>query len=130
VFQEECGAIIEAGCQDMLTKPINVPLLFKTLAEYLPIQYRLADTADTRATEAADAQPDQALPTALSAALLAAAERLDGDAIEALLPDLTTLAPTLAASLSQALKAFDFEQLSRLLEAAQYLTHKGEAKAE
>jgi len=115
-FDEERGAMIAAGCDDMVRKPLADEKLFAVMADLLTLQYRYAEDAGHN-EPAPEALSLQALPLALRQQLKQAADLLDQATVRALLEQLHPLEPVLAAGLGSLLGEFRFDRIAALCDA-------------
>lgn len=120
VFNEEHGPVHEAGCDDILLKPVRVAELLAAIAKHLSVQY-----SDSRPPSAGETPPPASDPTTLSveatslsesvrSAIRTAAQRLDADEIEAQLSELRLLSPLLAEHIAKLANRFDYGAITRL----------------
>ena len=127
VFREEQPEILQAGCNNVLFKPVNVPELLATIATCLPVKYRYEEvplennTTGGRFDRIFEPEVEAVkLPEALWQDLIASAQRLDADAIEARLPEVATLAPGLAQAIESCVQGFDFGRIVIYLESCRH----------
>lgn len=109
VFREEQLAVLEAGCNGVLPKPVKVEQLLAKIRSLL-LQERRVKGGMGREPGEGDGPSAQepALPEALRQAMTEAARRLDGDALAALCPELEQLSPRRAQKIRQLLLRYDF----------------------
>ena len=120
-FEEDRHDILAAGCDDMLPKPLDQDHLLRKMGQLLGLRYRHADIASTDAKTAA-ALDLSGLPPAMRQELQAAAELLDLALVQHLLAPLQASQPALATALDELLKAFRFDRIAALCQAAQART--------
>jgi len=119
VFTEEQPAILEAGCNDILFKPIHIDQLFAKIVRLIPIQFLYEESPATAHAKPVD--PEAAcleaasLPPELREPLIKAALQLDAEAIEGQLPQLAENTPILAEYIERLLQQFDFGQIAHCL---------------
>ncbi|TAN75052.1 MAG: hybrid sensor histidine kinase/response regulator [Gallionella sp.] len=115
-FREDQTAILAAGCDDMLVKPIDASRLYTLMGELLGLRYRYADapaSATTPQQPAAGANLAD-LPEALRRELLAAAEMLDTEAIHAVVERIRPERPELARAIAAWVEAYRFDAVATL----------------
>jgi two-component system sensor histidine kinase/response regulator len=116
-FHEDRAAILAAGCDEMISKPIEEERLFGALARLLGVQFHYA-AEPAAAPEAAAAeirgQCQATLPATLRAELVQAAILLDMNGAKAVVARLRPAHPALAETLDQLLQNFRFDELVRL----------------
>mgnify|MGYP001065226209 CR=1 FL=1 len=112
VFEEDRGAIIAAGCDEVVRKPIEEGHLFEVMARLLGLRFRYADGAT--APEPARTVDLSRLPAALRGELAEAATRLDMEATQALADRLRAEYPDEAAGILGLLENYRYDQLLEL----------------
>lgn len=118
VFSEDQPQILASGCNEVLYKPINIARLLAGIARHLPVLYCYEEIEAFVAEDDSPSQRERfsaeiaALPEALRQAMLMAAQRLDAEAIEALLPHLEAHGSGLAEHVAACLRQFDFGRIA------------------
>lgn len=112
-FLEERGAILAAGCDDIVPKPVEEERLFGVMGELLQLQCRYAEP---EASSAAALEPAAALNLSLLSEawrgeLMHAVERLDMDAVAALCSRMENGHPREAQLIRELLDGFRFDVL-------------------
>jgi signal transduction histidine kinase/DNA-binding NarL/FixJ family response regulator len=110
-FREDRGAILAAGCDDVLPKPVAEDRLFETMGRLLGLAYVYASPLTAEAAAAADLS---ALAPALRDELAAAARLLDDAAVRALIERIRDRHPQPAALLARLLEAYRFDVIAEL----------------
>jgi CheY-like chemotaxis protein len=111
-FREDRSAILAAGCNDVLAKPLAEPRLFETMARLLGLAYEYAaETAESAPAAAADLS---ALAPALRDELAAAARLLDVAAVRALIARIRDTHPQQAALLVSLTEEYRFDAIAAL----------------
>ena len=111
-FEEDRQAILSAGCNDMLRKPVTQERLFAVLGDQLALSYRYAATQDEPSTTATLDDLDLSLlPLPLREQLKAAAERLDLELARELVETIRTTQPHLADNLERQLGEYRFDRI-------------------
>ena len=113
-FEEDRAAILAAGCDDMVRKPLEEDRLFAVMGELLGLRYRYAE-AVTPAQTATELDLS-VLPAEMQQKLKAAAEALDVDEIKTLVAQIGTAHPPLAAALETLVQAYRFDRIAELCE--------------
>ncbi|MDD5215069.1 MAG: ATP-binding protein [Methylococcales bacterium] len=110
-FQEDRAEILAAGCDDMLTKPLNEDKLFQIMGQLLGLKYHhLADETTTQ-----DEQVNfNSLNTEIRTQLHSAAELLDLEAVLAIVEKLKVNYPQEANALEKLVSEFRFEQIQQM----------------
>ncbi|HTY98914.1 MAG TPA: ATP-binding protein, partial [Rhodocyclaceae bacterium] len=109
-FREDRGAILAAGCDDALTKPLDQDRVFATLARLLDLRLRYEDE---EAGEAQALAPDLThLPPALRQALCVAARALDMEAVEEAIGRIRAVDGQLAGQLEALARAYRYDRIA------------------
>ena len=114
-FREERDAILAAGCDEMVPKPIEEERLFDVLGKLLGVRFRYE--APTRQPSPRVADLDlRGLGEAQRQSLRQAAERLDVAACLALAQDIRTTDPVAAEVIAELVGEYRFDRLLALCE--------------
>jgi signal transduction histidine kinase/DNA-binding response OmpR family regulator len=115
-FREDRGAILAAGCNDVLSKPIAADRLFEIMGRLLGVEYDYAvPTKPGVASEAAVAAADlSALALAPREELAVAARQLDETTVRALIERIRDEQPQIAALLVPLVDAYRFDVIETL----------------
>lgn len=115
VFQERLGDILDAGCDDVLSKPYEEDQLFSLMGQLLDLQYRYAESGPAKNISSnldlAGVTPELCL------AIRRAAEELDLGAFTGIIEQLYRSQPGVAAELEHWVREFRFEQIERAVDA-------------
>ncbi len=111
-FQEDRSEALAAGCNDMLSKPVQAKSLFEVIGKALGLQYEYADSDEARAALTLDDL--KRLPVELRKALAEAAVMLDGDAVLEVVDRLRNRYPAEAELLVELVEGFRFDKLMGL----------------
>jgi signal transduction histidine kinase/DNA-binding response OmpR family regulator len=112
-FQEDRAEILAAGCDDMLTKPLNEEKLFQIMGKLLGLKYsHLAN--ETTATEKDEYANFNTLSNEVRASLHSAAELLDLEAVLEIVEKLKVNYPQEANALEKLVSEFKFEQIQKM----------------
>lgn len=112
-FQEDRAEILAAGCDDMLTKPLNEEKLFQIMEKLLGLKYsHLAN--ETTAIEKDEHANFNALSCEVRAELHSAAELLDLEAVLEIVETLKVNYPHEANVLEKLVSEFKFEQIQQM----------------
>lgn len=115
-FHEDKYAILAAGCDDMLAKPLEEDRLFQVMGELLGVRFRFADDKSAVSTGlplsgALDLSP---LSATLRAELANAADLLDAEAMQAIIESLRPEYPEQARAISSWVDAYRFDVVAKL----------------
>jgi len=117
-FKEQRPAILAAGCDDILHKPVCVQEVFAMLARHLKVRYRYAPAEDVagRIAPPLGAEMLVPLPEALRQALRAAATELDIEGTGAVIERICGVDAPLAAGLQTLADDYRFSEILALLD--------------
>lgn len=110
-FAEDRAAIIEAGCDDMLTKPFNNEQLFEVMRQLLSLEYRYGQQNSHQSTTEHTEANLHVLDANLRTELRQAAEFLDIEAILAFVEKIKTTYPQQANWIQKAAAEFQLEKI-------------------
>ena len=113
-FEEELQDILQAGCDDMVRKPLEAASLFAVMGDLLGLRYRYADPAATTDPTLTAKLDFSVLPTAQITALKAAAEELDIGALRQMVANLQEPHSELAVMIDNLLHSFRFDRIIEL----------------
>lgn len=116
-FREDRQAILEAGCDEMLSKPVEEYRLFRIMGDLLGLHYRFAEegAAASAGQTAFDAGLDLSpLSPILRAELADAAELLDADVVQAIIERLRPDYPEQAKTIAALVDAYRFDVVAKL----------------
>ncbi|MET0106830.1 MAG: hypothetical protein ABW072_17080, partial [Sedimenticola sp.] len=121
VFKEQREEVIEAGCDDFVSKPYRSEEIFDCMARHLDLRYKYKEEAVESADNiqgtgvAITPQRVLALSPELRGALENALAVLDLEEIRQVLEKITLQDPDLAADLSSLIEEFEISRVKRLL---------------
>jgi|GEM_PF-2480963 len=108
-FAEDRAGILEAGCNDVLTKPVEAGALFACMHRLLPIEFEYAPVAPTPAPiEAAEVDLER-LPADVRQRLAEAALILDAGTVRAIARECEAEYPEIAAFIRAEVDRYHFE---------------------
>lgn len=116
-FREDRQAILEAGCDEMLSKPVDEYRLFQIMGDLLGLHYRFDDACaaplagQTAFDTALDLSP---LGPALRNELAEAAELLDADVVQAIIERLRPDYPEQAKAIATWIDAYRFDVVAKV----------------
>jgi PAS domain S-box-containing protein len=110
-FREDRGRILEAGCDDVLPKPLDPDRLFSTMAHLLGVRYRYAEQPGASAQTPTGKLDLAALPTALREALGEAAKTLNQQAVEAIINQVREIDAPLSNELERLMRDYRYDQI-------------------
>lgn len=115
-FAEERRAILAAGCDDVLSKPIDVQKLFAIMGRLLGLRYRYGELpASSSGLPPVSAGQWRAVPQVQRLALLDAAGKLDLEECREVLTAMAGPAPEAAAHLGGLLADYRFDAIVNIL---------------
>jgi len=117
-FEEDRGAILAAGCDEVVAKPLVEARIFEVMGRLLGIGYRYEAEAATEPAEPGQLADLAQLAPEQAAALRNAAEALDLEAARAIVTGLAGTQPALAERLGALIEAYRFDTLVQALDAA------------
>jgi signal transduction histidine kinase/CheY-like chemotaxis protein len=118
-FEHEQEIVREAGCDDVVRKPVREATIFAKIAEHLGIDFIYEDSpAPALAERAAQIQPSDLamLPAEWRARLRQAADEIDIEAAGALIEQIREHSPALADGLAELLSNYRFDKLQLLIQ--------------
>ncbi|NRF68461.1 response regulator [Aquincola sp. S2] len=113
-FEEDRQRMLAAGCNDFLRKPFSEATLLEAMRRHLKVEFVYEADAGANANTA-EAEVGE-LPEAERAALRAALERLDADAIEHTMEAIRVANPPIANRLAPLIDQFRYREVLDLLE--------------
>jgi len=115
-FREDRAAILAAGCDEVLTKPLDETQLFTTMERLLGVRFRYAQVASEAPGEALTAADLAGLPEVLRARLRQAAEALDMEAVARTIDLVRQQHGHLAGELEGLARAYRYDRIVSLCE--------------
>jgi PAS domain S-box-containing protein len=116
-FEEELHKILEAGCDDMIRKPLEEASVFSVMGNLLNLRYRYAEPELNADAILPDILNFTSLPSEQVTALKAAAEELDLAKTRQIVASLQKTHPVLAVMIDDLLQGFRFDRIIELCEA-------------
>ncbi len=118
VFAEQHQAILQAGCDAILSKPFHTSEIFAALAKHLGVKFIyqeesvLPETSPFTITAAMLTE----LPLELFSSLHEAALKLDMEEVDSVIEKINAISPEIAENLAELAKNLQFEQIIQLIE--------------
>ncbi len=110
-FAEDRAGIIEAGCDDVLTKPVEADALFTCMHRLLPIEFEYTPVTPTPSPSHASAADLDRLPADVRQRLNAAALVLDAEAVRSIARECAVEYPEIAAYIRAQADQYRFDAL-------------------
>jgi hypothetical protein len=127
VFEEERAAILAAGCDDLVHKPLQEETIFERMAHHLGVTYQYAEalqeaTAPVNLMDQPALEPDHfsVMSQDWITAMYQAALQVDGAAILQLVEQIPTSHPLLATQLKDLTHRFCFDEIMELTQQSLY----------
>jgi signal transduction histidine kinase/ActR/RegA family two-component response regulator len=120
-FAEQRGAILAAGCDDVVHKPFRAAEIFAALERHLGVHYRYEASGALPPTVDLDWS---ALPEPLAAEVCRAAALLDLEAIEKAIARVAEVQPALANGIASLARDYRFDQILQRCRPATVTTHE------
>jgi PAS domain S-box-containing protein len=111
-FEEDRQVILSAGCNDVMTKPVEEGQLFGMMASYLGVKYEYAEFPEEESPLPSPSPSPvdlSALPKDMRERLLEAAENLDFDATSKLVEEMQSRFPAAAEYLQSLINFFRYD---------------------
>jgi len=117
-YKDEQQVILDAGIDDVVSKPYRFNEIYDSLARQLGISYRYTDAEETASASVALTPAMLAtLPDSLRAKLRTAMEQLDSDRVAAAIRQISEIDPGLGNTLSRLAEDFDYQTILNALPA-------------
>lgn len=113
VFKENLDDILDAGCDDVLSKPFEEEHLFRIMGELLHVQYVYTEDAPGAASCIFDLS---GVSEELRTAIKQAAEELDLDAFTGIIERMRLTHPSQAAELETMVNEFNFSRIQQVVD--------------
>ena len=112
-FEEDRAGILEAGCTDMVKKPLDADQLFEVMSMQLGVTFRYAEEPLAASTKDGHlvAIDVSVLPAEIRERLRSAAESLNGEAVRAIAAEVETVDPEIAAAIRIRVEQYRFDLL-------------------
>lgn len=124
-FKEQRKNIIEAGCDDVIHKPVQSHEIFETMAQHLGARYIYEEKDQVAVTDSTTLTVEMmaGLPTHLREALRRPAQYLDASATNKVVERIRSNHPETAEGLQSLVEEFSFDQIMRLLNESDPIHH-------
>ncbi|MDD5028186.1 MAG: PAS domain S-box protein [Rhodoferax sp.] len=120
-FREDRGAILAAGCDDVLSKPLDEEQLFSAMERLLGLHYRYAEPSTVSVAAPASGADLTRLPTDLRQELSRAAQTLDEESTQRAIERVRAIDARLAGELEEWARDYRYDRIVTLCEGAQGL---------
>ena len=117
-FEEELQQILQAGCDDMISKPVEEARLFSVMGNLLNLRYRYAEPDPPKETIMEEQLDFSRLPLAQLAALKTAADELDLTTTRQIVAALQVTDPKHSEMIDDLLQGFRFDRIVELCNAS------------
>lgn len=118
-FREDRGAIIAAGCDDVLSKPIDEAQLFAAMERLLGLHYRYAEQSSASVVTQLGGADLARLPADLRQELSHAAQILDEESIHRAIERVRATDAHLADELEKLVRAYRYDRIATLCDESQ-----------
>ena len=113
-FADDQQQVLDAGCDDLASKPISEDELFAVMAKLLGLQYRYAEAESPQGAPAVAPMHLSGLQTELIVQLQDAANALDIEAVRNAIQQVVAVRPELQTGLGTLLTEFRFDRIADL----------------
>jgi PAS domain S-box-containing protein len=110
-FREDRGKIIDAGCDDVLPKPLDQEQLFITMEHLLGVRYRYADLPEYSASTMGGKVDLSSLPPSLREALCQAAVTLDQEGVQLVVNQIREIDLPLSGELERLIHNYRYDKI-------------------
>jgi len=117
-FAHEREAILQAGCDDVLYKPLQSHAVFEIMAQQLGVQYLYKQALaqqEPESNQVITSEMLNKLPQAQRDSLAVAVERLDMEAMVELIRDIDGVDPEIATGLQALVDNYSYDRILKLL---------------
>jgi CheY-like chemotaxis protein len=119
-FEEDRKKILDAGCDDMVRKPVEENQVFSVMGAWLGLHYRYEKAQASAQVQVPREDIDlSVLPGEVVQRLRAAAQSLDMEAVQEMVRSLYPEYPHIAETLEAWVQAFRFDRITTLCSAQQ-----------
>ncbi|MES2047408.1 MAG: ATP-binding protein [Pseudomonadota bacterium] len=114
VFEQDRAATKAAGCDGMVSKPIDEERLFSLMAELLGVRYRYAGAGSAKVVLSTAELELSVLSPEMLQMLIVAANALDVEMMQWLLEQIRATHPDIAIALESLMQEFRFDRIAEL----------------
>ncbi|MEM6611923.1 MAG: PAS domain S-box protein [Cyanobacteria bacterium P01_C01_bin.72] len=116
-FDSSKSEVLQAGCDDFLSKPIKDTLLFEKIAQYLPVTYTYAAQEASAPTETSQlaAEDLSFMPPQWLTRVNQAASQLNEQLLQELIAEIPESHISIRTALAQKVTNFDFDEILELI---------------